>query len=566
MLNASLHRNIRVPIITIALLFLCTTANAAPNNQDAPFIWQQQKQKAQEQEQEKNRPDVRFNISADAQLQQVFPVETPCFSIQHVELDDIDAFPTWLRLKTIARNAQGRCLGSEGINLLVSQLQNRLIDRGYITSRVVVPEQDITSGTLRLRLIPGRINHITKDAQGDSYIRFFNTLPTKEGELLNLRDIEQGLENLQSIPTASADVSIVPSDKLGESDLVILWQQPKLWRVTASVDDSGTRTTGRYLGTLAFNLDNPTSLGDSLYLSGTRDLEGLGEKGNRNEVISYSIPWGYWRFSASYNRYKYHQNVAGGVMDYEYRGRSNNLDLNIERLLYRDQNKKTTLHYTIKRRTTKNFIDDTEVDIQRRETAAWVLGLSHRHYIDRVTLNGGIDYQRGTRWFGAQPAPEENTGDATALAKIVTLFASIEVPFQLGSQPFSYSTSYQQQFAKSKLTSLDRFSIGGRWTVRGFDGELNLSADDGWLIRNDLTWYLPIDNQQLYLGIDHGQVRGNNSEDLLGKNLTGAVLGLRGALPKLHLSYEAFMGKPIAKPTGFQTDNTTFGFSLAWQY
>lgn len=36
-------------------------------------------------------------------------------------------------------------------------------------------------------------------------------MPAREGELLDLRDIEQGLENLQRVPTVQAEMAIVPA-------------------------------------------------------------------------------------------------------------------------------------------------------------------------------------------------------------------------------------------------------------------------------------------------------------------------------------------------------------------
>lgn len=42
--------------------------------------------------------------------------------------------------------------------------------------------------------------------------------------------------------------------------------------------------------------------------------------------------------------------------------------------------------------------------------------------------------------------------------------------------------------SSTPLTSPDMFSIGNRWTVRGFDGERTLTASHGWYIRNDIAW------------------------------------------------------------------------------
>ncbi|MCW3236617.1 ShlB/FhaC/HecB family hemolysin secretion/activation protein [Escherichia coli] len=43
-----------------------------------------------------------------------------------------------------------------------------------------------------------------------------------------------------------------------------------------SLDDSGTRSTGRYLGGITFSLDNPFSLSDLLYVSATHNFPHYG--------------------------------------------------------------------------------------------------------------------------------------------------------------------------------------------------------------------------------------------------------------------------------------------------
>ncbi|MCZ5035288.1 hypothetical protein O5967_11185 [Escherichia coli] len=48
-----------------------------------------------------------------------------------------------------------------------------------------------------------------------------------------------------------------------------------------SLDDSGTRSTGRYLGGITFSLDNPFSLSDLLYVSATHNFPHYGGKGSK---------------------------------------------------------------------------------------------------------------------------------------------------------------------------------------------------------------------------------------------------------------------------------------------
>uniref|UniRef100_UPI0018E52D8A ShlB/FhaC/HecB family hemolysin secretion/activation protein n=1 Tax=Photorhabdus sp. CRCIA-P01 TaxID=2019570 RepID=UPI0018E52D8A len=244
--------------------------------------------------------------------------------------------------------------------------------------------------------------------------------------------------------------------------------------------------------------------------------------------------------------------------------KSQNLAVQLSRVLHRNADQKTLLNGEIYRRASRNFIDNTEIDVQRRETAGWKLGLSHHHTIGNATLDTRVTYQQGMRWFGAQPAPEEYRNEGTALPKITQFSATLAGPLTLFSQPFSYQTQYLRQISASPLTPQDRFSIGGRWTVRGFDGELTLSADRGWYSRNELDWQTPLRGQSLYLGIDYGEVGGPGSDALLGKHLAGSALGWRGSLKGV--SYDLFVGVPLSKPAGFQTSPVTAGFNLYWQY
>ncbi|EFC4005528.1 IS21 family transposase [Escherichia coli] len=248
------------------------------------------------------------------------------------------------------------------------------------------------------------------------------------------------------------------------------------------------------------------------------------------------------------------------VEDYQYSGESQNLGMQLSRVLHRNGTQKTVLTYDVQARRSRNYINDTEIQVQRRQTAAWRLGLQHRHYISQATLDAGVSWQRGTRWFGAQPAPEEIFGEATALSKILQMNASFNLPFTLAEQPFSYSFRYQRQLSNTPLTPQEQFAIGNRWTVRGFDGERTLNASNGWYIRNDLAWRTPLPEQELYLGMDYGEVGGAGSEYLVGRHLAGGVVGLRGQL--FSTDYDVFIGRPFSKPAGFMTSDVTAGFNL----
>lgn len=96
--------------------------------------------------------------------------------------------------------------------------------------------------------------------------------------------------------------------------------------------------------------------------------------------------------------------------------------------------------------------------------------------------------------------------------------------------------------------------------MRCFDGERSLSAERGWLIRNDLSAALGESGQAVYVGLDHEEVSGPSGELLVGRRLTGAVLGLLGSVK--NLQYTVFIGAPVRKPEFFRTASATVGVSL----
>jgi hemolysin activation/secretion protein len=176
--------------IIACLIFSQPAYAAEPDNQ---FILQQQRQKALEQQLTPPTPDVRLSGDEATSGKLHFPPETPCFPITRVELSGQDALPHWLPLQRVANQAQGQCLGGKGVNMLMSALQNRLVDHGWITTRVLAPTQDLRQGTLKLTVVPGYIRHVALTPDSSDYIQLYSAFPAQEGNLLDLRDIEPGL-------------------------------------------------------------------------------------------------------------------------------------------------------------------------------------------------------------------------------------------------------------------------------------------------------------------------------------------------------------------------------------
>ncbi|WP_189493941.1 ShlB/FhaC/HecB family hemolysin secretion/activation protein, partial [Formosimonas limnophila] len=251
---------------------------------------------------------------------------------------------------------------------------------------------------------------------------------------------------------------------------------------------------------------------------------------------------------------------------YNYSGNSRTQDLKLSRMVYRDAHRKTTASIKGWTRYSDNYIDDTEIEVQRRKTAGWELGLTHKEYIGNATLDLGLAYKRGTGAKNALPAPEELFGEGTSRMKIITADVGFTLPFKIKNASFGFSTSNHFQWNKTPLTPQDKIAIGGRSTVRGFDGKMTLAAERGWYSRNELTWTYA-QGHQLYAAVDAGHVAGPSAEYLLGQTMIGGALGLRGQV-KLggDLQYDLFAGTPIKKPEYFNTAKFALGFNLSYAF
>ena len=465
------------------------------------------------------------------------------------------------------------CIGSEGINVLLRRIQNRLIDLGYVTTRVVVEPQDLRSGMLVLTVIPGKVGRI--QLQDQSAIPFATrgtlwfAMPMAQGDILNIRNIEQGLENLKRVPSADANMELVPTDAVGETDVVIAYKQSLPFHLTLGLDDSGTKSTGRLQGSATFSWDNVLTLNDMFYISGTRSFkrdsdDAEGDYGSKNISLYYSIPWKNYLLTLSGSKYSYHQTVAGAFESYTYSGESQQMKANLSRLLSRGSLHKTYVNAALWTKKSHNYINDTEIEVQRRRTAGWEVGLNHTQYIGNATLQLSTNYKRGTGGNKSLPAPEEAFGEGTSRMQIFTAGVDFTYPFTIGNQPFRFNTSWNGQWNGTPLTQQDKFSIGGRYTVRGFDGELSLSGEKGWLWRNELGWNIANKGHEIYLGIDRGKVHSSQEELQIGDSLMGGAIGLRGKL--WGINYDYFVGVPIKKPEGFRTSHVTTGFNVSYRF
>lgn len=561
------------------LLPACVALNAAAQTPSAAELGDQQLLRQQERASQLRRQleptsDVRLQ-PAQADVDPRLPAaESPCFPIDRVALVGEMAGHFADLLESVDRAGDGsddkltgHCIGSTGIGIAMRRLQNELVRRGYVTTRVLAGPQDLRAGVLSLTLMPGRVRTI-RFAGGTSWrATKWNAVPLQAGDLLNLRAIEQSLENFKRVPSAEADIRIEPAvgadARPGDSDVVITWRQDFPWRLSLSVDNSGLKSTGRHQGALTLSYDHALTLNDLFYVSVNHSLfePSPGPRGTGGHTFHYSLPFGYRLIGVTASSSDYRQPVANPQGTTVYSGDTANQELKLSRVLARDAARKTSGYLSAWARQSDNDVGGAQLQVQHRRTGGWEAGLTHREMLGNATLDLNAAYRRGTGAFGAVRVFNEDAEGSTRL-QLLQLGALLNLPFALAGQPMRYTLALRAQHAWTPLLPQDRFSIGSRFSVRGFDEQRVLSADRGWLVRNDLGFSLGGSGQEAYVGLDYGEVGGRHSELLAGTQLAGLAIGLRGG--GHGLAYDVFVGRALSGPDGFYTRGLNAGFSLSW--
>lgn len=535
----------------------------AQTTTDNEVLRQRTQREAEERLRQQQAPDVRLprpEAAPDADATDL-PTETPCYPIDQLNLEG-ERLQSFTFLQRALDAYAGRCIGREGLNRIVKRLSAQVVAEGYVTTRIGIPEQDLGSRRLRLLLVPGvvRAIRLADDTPAGDWRSAF---PLRPGDLLQLRDLEQGLEQMKRIPSQEVDISIVPGDTPGESDLVIHVKRQKPWRLGVTLDDAGSRSTGKLQASASLSIDNPLGVNDLFSVSLNNDAErDHASGGTRGYGFQYAVPWGYWTLSLAENKSHYRQTIQGINQTFATSGDTINDEIRLQRLIQRGQFSKTSLQFRALRREQHSFIEDAEIMVQRRNTAAAELGIVHRHYLGSAQLDLTYAQRIGVPWFGGQrDAANHAAGSATYDYRLQTLDVSLQAPFRLGDQSLRWNAALRGQASKNVLYTSDQFAIGNRYTVRGFDGERTLAAEQGWYLRNEIEIPLAASGQALYLGLDHGHVSGPGAAQLAGRSLTGAVVGARGAA--FGLNYDLFAGWALAKPDGFATQRPVVGFQLS---
>ena len=468
----------------------------------------------------------------------------------------------------------GKCIGVEGISGIAKRVQSELLGLGYLTTRVDVRPQDFSErGILIISIIPGLISNIRYSDESEEEGRkplLKNSMALNPQDLFNVRNLETSLENYRRLSSVEVSVDIQPSKEMssnaaGYSDIVINWHQNFPISGSISIDDSGSEATGRYQSALFLTFENGLRLNDRLSIYLNTDVpevdDGPTEALGMN--FKYSIPINSSVIELSYGDYEFDETLEGLNQDISYRGQSRDFAAEVKHLFYRDRRSKIYASMGGFQKSSKNFIEDEEVLVQRRRVSGWIAGLEYLRNTDTNNLYTSLSFQHGTGAFNALDAPEEDFGEGVSRPKIWDIDVQLSRPLYVGVHPTQYRSKLSGQFSDTPLIPQDRFLIGGRYSVRGV--KESISAEKGFYLQQELGYVGSKTPFNPYMGLDYGLVDGPSIDSLSAQDrqILSAVLGVRAQFRKIYM--DAFIGTGLLTPSFFD-DSFALGFSATLNF
>jgi hemolysin activation/secretion protein len=141
--------------------------------------------------------DVKSTVT-DPDTTRIALGESPCLRVAQFQLLQMGAASSPAGDNTPI----GKVLGTRGTALVIKRAQDSAMERGFVTTRVLAQEQDLKEETLTLTALSGRMENIRFKSEDQAKVSTKNTVLIRTSEILNRRDVEQGLENFKRVLTA----------------------------------------------------------------------------------------------------------------------------------------------------------------------------------------------------------------------------------------------------------------------------------------------------------------------------------------------------------------------------
>jgi len=435
-----------------------------------------------------------------------------CILIKQIDLNGNTIYSEKKLRKRFLSKHENQCISKIIIDDIKNNLENFYISKGYTLARVYFNFTKLNENILDVVIYEGIVDEIkiqtpTSEKSENSFqkllgsiknfrnkTKVFTAFPFKKNKVYNLRDFEQGIDQMNRLASNNVILDTRPDEdnKEGYSDIIVKNKPKNTTSVKLGYDNSGSESTGKRKKKATLSQDNLLALNDNIYISYTKDNEDhSSEKFSKSLYSSISIPLGYWTTKASYSKSEYLTTINGVARNFKSSGDTITQNYGIDKVIIRRQKFKNSLGFDLDVKETNSYIEDVKSETGSRKLSIGELYSNNTLYTKAGTFFLKPSYERGLDWFNAKSddrdSSQMNNTTPRAQFEIFKLYGYWNTNFNLPKTqiPLNYMFAFNTQNSQDTLFGSEQFSVGGQYSVRGFS-ESSISGDNGYNIRNDL--------------------------------------------------------------------------------
>ncbi len=507
----------RLPLLAALVAALPLTAFSQTLPPDAGLLRQDRSPMPTPERPKDLPPPADPRLSAHTQAQGQSQAQSRRVSLESVVVEGCTVIPDeeWSqRLGALPEDgltlAQMRAL-AEKVQLAVQQA-------GRPFAVAYLPPQDLSTGTLLIRVVEGRYGQVTSQGALSREAAGWMS-PLKPGAPIG-RELERQMLLLSELPGVRAVATLSPGASVGDADLSVEVEPERRWSASMLVDNHGNRYAGRHRALASISLNRWLILGDQLTLA-----LGTGDQGGGQAQGGYSVPLGTTGLrldvGAGFSRYQLGRefDILGAS------GKVRTVSGTVTVPLQVSQQRRVLWQTGLQtqRISNRQALFETE---DSRSAAAWVNSLLGTQWLS----SGGVMWGRLSAETGSIRIKDELSRQGDALSAQTAggyLLLSADASLLRPVGPWTFYGRVAGQVADRNLDPSKKWVLGGPGGVRAWPTSEG-SGDEGALVQLEVRRQLgPV---QPFLFVDTGRVTAHHRPWDSGPNsrtLSGAGLGLR---------------------------------------
>ena len=381
-------------------------------------------------------------------------------------------------LRAVTASFENRHITNEELQELRQRLTLYYVDRGYINSGAIIPDQKVADGIVQIQIIEGRLARI--DIEGVDRFRpdyFRRRLALGAGPPLNVKDLEERLQILLQSPLVDRiNSQLAPGDRPGEAILRARVAEKSPYELQIGLDNKLSPSIGEARAFLQGSYRNLAGRGDVL-IGEIAFAEGLDDL-----FLDYTLPVTVRDTMLSMHYEKSDSEVVEEPFDaIDIESETEAIGIRLVHPLYRTPNKQFSLGFALERRSSDTFlldipfsfspgVQDGESDVAvLRFSQDWLSRSQDQVMAARSTFSFGIDA------FGA--TINDNAPDSEFLVWL----GQFQWARRLGDAGHQIIFRADIQLSDDPLLPLEKFEVGGIDSVRGYR-ENELVRDEGYFV------------------------------------------------------------------------------------